>query len=60
VTCTDWRKVRLVVGLSLLGLVLFKLAVDGSPPTTPVAPTGRYREMLREAVKEYLAKGFVT
>jgi len=60
VTCTDWRKVRLVAGLALLGIILLKLAVDGPAPAAPAAPTGRYRELLREAVKEYLARGFVT
>jgi len=60
VICTDWRKVRLVAGLALLGLVLLKLAVNGPTPTTSATPTGRYRELLREAVKKYLARGFVT
>jgi hypothetical protein len=56
----DWSKVRVFVGLALLGLVVFKLVVNGpAPPPALPAVTARHRELVKRGVEEYLARGVI-
>jgi len=60
----DWRYVKLAIGLGIIGFTMYML-MFGTPALAPAATTttetsGRYRELIREAVEKYLSRPVIT
>jgi hypothetical protein len=63
VKVVEWKYVKLAIGLGIVGFVIYMLLFGTSavaPATTATATSGRYRELIREAVEKYLARPVIT
>lgn len=60
----DWKYVKLAIGLGIVGFTIYML-MFGSPSLAPATTastetSGRYRELIREAVEKYLSRPVIT